>query len=89
MIPKISLDSRIDESRKSSSQSQSMTNNIIINSPVDRSDSSEEAVRTPRGSYPTVYDFIQPPSDPEKFEAVEVKGNELDQLLKENKLFKE
>lgn len=98
MIPKISLDSRIDESRKSNSQTQSLTNNIIItpheggglrsiNSPVERSESSEDAVREPK-AYPNVYDFIQPPNDLHKYEAVEVRGTELDRLLRENKIFK-
>ena len=95
MIPKISLDSRFDESRKVNKQSQQMTNHIVINAnspPVlSRSaESSDVEVKydQPKETYANVYGYIPPPPDLEKFEAVEVQGEQLDRLLKENKAFK-
>ena len=101
MIPKISLDASLDSSKKQANQTQSMSNHIVINtnSPTHVEASSEDSVKytpselkqtyTPPSFNPHVYDnFIQPPADLHKFEAVEVPGSQLDQLLKENKSFK-
>lgn len=97
MIPKISLDSRIDESRKQLTQTQNVTNHIVINSPSDAraqpgvgpstpKEQSDEAVKYSPETSP--YAFIQPPQDLFKYESVEVRGVELDKLIKENKEFK-
>ena len=91
MIPKISLDSRFDESTKVNKQTQQMTNNIVINSPCNPpvlSTTSERSIPEETIKYPDPYGFIQPPQDLNKYEAVEVKGDELDKLIRENKAFK-
>lgn len=79
MIPKISLDSRFDESNKINKQSQQMTNNIVINSNLPTTITSQP--EQPENN--VVY--MPPPQNLYNIPEVQVVGSELDNILKENK----
>lgn len=82
MIPKISLDSRFDDSNKENKQT--LTNNIIINNSASDSKKDVEV----KYMQPDQAQYIPPPINLYNIPEVQVSGSELDGLIKENKHLK-